>query len=206
MKKITFLTLVLIVGIVIQSNAQAGFRVGLKGGLNFANIDTDISTDSRTGYHIGAFATVKITKFAIQPELIYSAQGNQLSADGFDDLKSKFNYLNIPVMVKFYLLGGLNLQAGPQFGFLTSARSDRPVFDPLNNGFTVDEDADVRDSFKGSDISLGLGAGWDLPFGLTADVRYNLGLSDISDEEGADEVKNQVFQISVGYRFIDLGK
>ena len=201
MKKITFLTLVLLVGFVIQSNAQAGFRLGVKGGLNFANIDTDIDASSRTGFHAGAFATIKIAKFAIQPELIYSAQGADLNVgNGFEDLKSRFNYLNVPIMLKLYLLAGLNLQIGPQFGFLLSG--DQETIDPVRG--VIEQDA--SDVISGSDVSLGLGAGWDLPFGLTVDARYNLGLSDVNDVSGSDEIRNQVFQLSLGYRLIDLGK
>ncbi|MEO1050706.1 MAG: porin family protein [Bacteroidota bacterium] len=181
--------------IVFESNAQAGFRVGVKGGLNFADFNTDLNTSSRTGYHAGAFATIKIAKIAIQPELIFSSQGSQLEIGNLD---ATFNYVNIPVMLKFYLIAGLNLQAGPQFGFLTSARQD------LDLGNGVRED--VSEFYKSSDVSIGLGAGWDLPFGLTVDARYNLGVSEISDSEAVEAAKNQVFQVSLGYRIINLGK
>ncbi len=182
-----------------QTNGQAGFRLGVKGGLNFANLDTDIDTDSRTGFHAGAFATIKLAKLAIQPELIFSKQGAQLDIDG-SDLESNYSYINIPVLLKLYLIGGLNLQVGPQFGFLASAKQD---ISDLNGN--VNEE-DIRDDLKNSDISVGLGAGIDLPFGLTADARYNLGLTEINDSEAIAETQNQVFQISVGYRFINLGK
>ena len=200
MKKLTLLTIVLLVGIVVQSNAQAGFRLGLKGGLNFANIDTDTDASSRTGYHVGAFATIKVSKFAIQPELIYSSQGAEFEFSGLEDAKSNFNYLNIPVLLKLYLIGGLNLQLGPQFGFLLNAESDNNVLEEFV------ETSDLKDAYKGSDVSLGLGAGIDLPFGLTADARYNLGLSEIDDNAALASQKNQVFQLSIGYRFISLGK
>ncbi|MEM7107402.1 MAG: porin family protein [Bacteroidota bacterium] len=206
MKK-TFLIIVCTVFIVLQSNAQAGFRLGLKGGLNFANVDTNIDTDSRTGFHAGAFATIKIAKFAIQPELIYSAQGSEFQFDDFESAKSNFNYLNIPVMFKLYLIGGLNLQAGPQFGFLLGANSEDDLLESAINEISNAEDiSDLKDAYKGSDVSVGLGVGLDLPFGLTADARYNLGLSEIDDNEAVQATKNQVFQLSVGYRFITLGK
>ncbi len=194
--------LILICSVVFTgfANGQAGFRLGLKGGLNFANLDTDSDLDSRTGFHAGAFATIKISKIAIQPEMIFSQQGAQFSVNSFD-LESNFSYLNVPVMLKFYLIGGLNVQVGPQFGFLLSG--DQETVD-IFSGEVTEEDA--KDFIKGSDVSVGLGAGWDLPFGLTFDARYNLGISDVNDVESSGEIKNQVFQISVGYRFIELGK
>ena len=51
-----------------------------------------------------------------------------------------------------------------------------------------------------------LGVGWDLPFGLTLDARYNLGLSKINAGTNNVETKNQVFQISAGFKIIKLGK
>jgi hypothetical protein len=100
------------------------------------------------------------------------------------------SYVTIPVMVKLYLLAGLNIQAGPQFGLLTKAEYDG---------------VDIKDELKGSDISANIGLGWDLPFGLTVDARYNLGLSDISDNPGFGELKSRVIQISVGYKIFKFG-
>lgn len=205
MKKI-LIVFVFALFVSLQSNAQAGFRLGLKGGLNFASLDSDADVNSRTGFHAGAFATIKLAKFAIQPEIIYSSQGANFEVPSFDDIESNFNYLNIPIMLKLYLIGGLNLQVGPQFGFLLNAESDDNVLEDIIGDATGGEVSDLKDAYKGSDVSLGIGAGIDLPFGLTADARYNLGLSEIDDNSVLDATKNQVFQISIGYRFINLGK
>jgi len=104
--------------------------------------------------------------------------------------------MNIPVILKLYLIGGLNLQAGPQFGFVMSAEQENP----LTGNFE-----DIKDDLKSSDISAGLGLGFDAPFGLTIDARYNLGLSEINDAQ-AQAIKNQVFQLSLGFKLIKLGK
>ncbi len=144
---------------------------------------------SRTGYHFGAFGLIKLSKIGIQPEILFSQQGSKIKTNA-GDFDANFSYINIPVLVKLYTIAGINLQAGPQFGFLSRAEID---------------DNDVKDSFKKSDISLALGAGWDLPFGLTVDARYNLGLSKIDNDATADKIKNQVWQVSVGYKIIKLG-
>ncbi|ELR73848.1 hypothetical protein C900_00012 [Fulvivirga imtechensis AK7] len=203
MKKLPLLIALCLFGFIIGSHAQVSARLGVKAGPNFANVDAKSSFgekyNSRTGFHAGAFATFKFTKLAVQPELIFSKQGSTIDFNG-EDLDRNYSYFNIPVMLKLYLLGGLNLQVGPQFGFLASAKGD--VLDGLGNK----SEEDIKDELKGSEISLGLGAGWDLPFGLTVDARYNLGLSDINDNEASPEAKNQVFQVSIGYRLIQLGK
>jgi hypothetical protein len=173
--------------------AQAQIALGIKAGPNFANIKADdpgATYKNRTGYHFGAFGLIKLTKIGIQPEILFSKQGSKIKVNN-EDFEANFTYINIPVMLKLYTIAGINLQAGPQFGFLSKAEID---------------DDNVKDFVKSSDVSLALGAGWDLPFGLTVDARYNLGLSDINDGVAEDQVKNQVWQFSVGYKLIKLGK
>ncbi|RAV98128.1 porin family protein [Pseudochryseolinea flava] len=204
MNKLRILGAALLVMIASQSFGQAQFALGVKGGLNFAKFDANDaggSIKNKTGFHGGAFALIKLTKIGIQPELIYSQQGSKLKLNG-QDLESNFSYVNIPVMLKFYLIAGLNLQVGPQFGFLAGAKSDG--YDVAAQQFY--KDRDVKSLYKKSDVTVGLGAGWDLPFGLTVDARYNLGLSKIDDDAAAAAAKNQVFQLSLGYKLIKFGK
>jgi hypothetical protein len=183
--------------------AQVEVALGLKAGPNFAKINTDepagVNYKNRTGFHGGAFALIKLTKIGIQPEVLFSQQGGTIQINN-KDYKSNFSYVNIPVILKIYLAAGLNLQLGPQFGFVAKAEQEYPDI----NGKTTKED--VKDDLKGSDLSAALGAGWDLPFGLTIDARYNLGLSKINDKSQPQEAKNQVIQLSLGYKIFKLGK
>lgn len=203
MKKILF-GLVTLVGIAMVESAlaQVQFSLGIKGGVNFASVNVtnaQATWDGKTGFHGGAFALFKVTAFAVQPELIFSQQGSTVTLNT-QDLNANFSYLNVPIMAKFYLPLGLNLQLGPQFGFLTSAESD---YNPITNTPTS---TDLTEYYKNSDFSVGMGVGWDLPFGLTIDARYNLGISEINDNASLEAAKNQVFQLSVGYKLIKLGK
>ncbi len=190
MKRI-FLSLFLLTSVVGAAWAQASVSLGLKAGLNFANVDTSTpgaAYNSRTGYHAGAFVNIKLTKLAIQPEVIYSVQGSDVSS-ATSSQALELAYVNIPVLVKFYLIGGLNLQGGPQFGFLASA----------TQGGT-----DIKDFVKGTDTSIALGAGFDISK-FVIDARYNLGLSEINDTAGSSAAKNQVIQVSVGFKLFDFG-
>lgn len=188
-----------------QAFAQAQFAVGIKAGPNFATIDTKASPntnyENRTGFHGGAFMLVKATKFGIQPEIIFSQQGSKVRINS-QDFESNFTYMNIPVILKLYTLGGINIQAGPQFGFVTSAEA------PIEDQVGVYSVEDVKDRMKSSDFTVAMGLGWDFPFGLTLDARYNLGLSKIYEEAPAHQTgtaRNQVFQFSLGYKLINLG-
>lgn len=181
----------MLAGAAMCSFAQVQFSAGLKGGLNFANLDVsnlEGTYNNRTGYHLGAFTLFKFTKIGIQPEIVFSEQGSKVKISG-SDIESNFSYVNVPVILKLYTVAGINLQAGPQWGFLTSAK-----FDGEN----------IKDNLKSTDFGLALGAGWDLPFGLTIDGRYNLGLKNVSDESAYD-IKNQVWQVSIGYKIINIG-
>lgn len=203
MKTIKILLVVLIsAAFVNQAQAQAQFAVGIKGGPNFANLDVNSSVSNnyknRTGFHAGAFALIKLTKIGIQPELLFSRQGSNFQFNSSDG-EANFDYINIPIILKLYTVAGINLQMGPQFGFLSGGEIKNTI-----NGITSVQDA--KDAYKASDFSLALGAGWDLPFGLTLDARYNLGLSKINDGANAPESKNQVFQISAGFKILKLGK
>lgn len=203
MKKIAVVAFLMALSVAGYSQVQVA--LGLKAGPNFANINSEESAGAnyknRTGFHGGAFALFKITKLAIQPELLFSQQGSTLEVNG-TDLEANFNYINIPILLKLYLAGGFNLQAGPQIGFVSKAEVE--TFVNGSSGATTMED--VKDQLKGNDVSLALGAGWDLPFGLTIDARYNLGLSEVYDFNNSPEAKNQVFQLSVGFKLIKFGK
>lgn len=202
MKKI--LLSVVFVSLMAASYAQSSLSIGIKAGPNFSKLDGTKSLgetyENRTGWHGGAFVLIKVGKVGIQPELLYSQQGATIKVNQ-RDLKANYSYVNVPVIVKLYTIAGINLQVGPQFGFVANAKRDK--FDEATNNVTTEN---VDDRLKGSDVSLALGAGWDLPFGLTVDARYNLGLTKIDDNDAYNDVKNQVIQVSLGYKLFKIGK
>ena len=188
MKKRTLITLTLLCSL-FALQAQS-VKFGAKAGLNLANITGDFEDGkTRLGPHLGAVAEISVLdKLAIQPELLYSAQGSQSDLD--DDDVLKIDYLNLPVMAKYFVTENLSLEAGPQIGFLLSAKYD-------DDG----DEEDLKDITKSMDIGFGLGLSYKLPQGLFAGARYTFG-GDINDIEGdSDSIKNSVFQISIGYFF-----
>lgn len=171
---------------------------GIKAGLNLTNLkvsDPDASYDSRSGFHAGFFVREKFSKVAIQPEFLISTLSTDVSSTALGDYQDRFTYLSIPIMIKFYLISGLNIHAGPQFGFLLDG--DRKYDGVLGQGSN-----DIKDYYKSSDVSVSLGGGWDFPFGLNLDLRYNIGVQDINEASGGEEVKSRVFQASVGWNFL----
>jgi len=184
MKKLLLIALIA-VGFVFNSHAQ-DTKFGLKAGLNFANtVGSDVEdASSITSLHFGGFAEFSLSeKFSLQPELVYSAQGTKQS-----NIKVKLNYLNLPVLAKYYVSNNFSLESGPQLGFLLSA-------DVLG--------VDIKDEIESTDFSWAFGLGYQLESGLGFAARYNLGLSSIAkDFEGeSSKVKNSVIQLSVAYTF-----
>lgn len=178
MKKV-LLSALLVLGLT-NLNAQET-KFGIKGGLNFAQIRgaNSLNNDRITDFNVGVMAEIPISeKFSFQPELLYSKQGSSVNLD----------YLNLPLLGKYYLLEGLSIEAGPQVGYLLSANAN---------------DVNVKSSFKTIDFGVNFGLGYKFKNGLSLGARYNRGLSNISNgvatEFSSTKIKNEVFQISIGY-------
>ena len=170
------------------ANAQE-VKFGAKAGLNLSNITGDIEDNSmKLGFQVGGFAEIGISeKFAIQPELLYSAQGTKYDGEG--NAKTNLDYLNVPVMAKYYVAEGFSIEAGPQIGFLLSAK------DKYDGG----ED-DIKDFLNSTDFSFNFGAGYDVTENINLGLRYGLGLNDLN-KEGEGSIKNSNFAFAVGYKF-----
>lgn len=186
----------------ISTVAFSQMKYGVKAGLVSANQDwsaggISISPDAKIGAALGLFVKFELSeKFALQPELLYVMKGAKMDAGIFGEemsgeMKLNANYLSIPVIAKYYF-GGFNLQAGPTFDFLMSAKS---VYDG--------EDEDIKDELKGMDLGLAFGAGYDLPAGIGFDLRYIIGLSDINGSEDMEgvEIKNKCLMFTISYSF-----
>lgn len=200
-KNIVFISIA-ILGL-LNINAQE-IKFGAKAGVNFATIagDETEGVKGRTSLHVGAVSEFIISeKFSIQPELLYSAQGAKYEDADFKET-IKLDYLNLPIMAKFYVADGFSLEAGPQVGFLLSAKGELEA-----GGESVE--VDIKDFVEGIDFGLNFGVGYKLPSGINFGLRYNLGLSNINDTGNLDpdfnvgDVNNQnsVIQLSLGYFF-----
>lgn len=175
-----------------QVSKEKFINIGIKGGLNVFNINNNnnVNYDSKLGVHAGLIGHIHLTRqIALQPEIVYSAQGAKFNAGGVTT-KINLGYINVPLMVQYMFDNGFRLQAGPQLGFLANAK------DKTNN-----TSIDRKDLYKKVDVALGAGIGYVEPSsGLGIDVRYNLGLTDIS-ESTAFKSTNRGFQVGLFYLF-----
>ena len=196
MKTSVAILLISLLAVSLPAAGQAAF--GLKGGLNLTTLNVEdpaLSYDSRTGYHAGLFLRGKFAKVGIQPELLLFTQRGDLESSFFGTAQESFTYVSIPLMLKFYPIGGLNLQAGPQFGFLVDGERDYDTF--LGSG-----SEDITEHYKKSDVSISVGGGYDFNFGLGLDVRYNIGVKDINNAANGEEARSRIFLLSIGWNFL----
>ncbi len=173
---------------------------GVKAGINFFNIggnDTD-GTSSLVGFHLGGFGKIPLVNtLSFNPEVIYSLNRYE-DVDFSGDVKAIWSYLDLPLMVVIQtdqVTPGLSFHAGPQIGFLLTAKLKG------TNASGTEIDSKRNDFVKGSNFSFGFGAGYALPVGLQFTVRYLVGLSKVGETPDGEvfDVKTSSFQISAVY-------
>ncbi len=195
------LILSIIVSLFIVANVLSQeIRFGVKGGLNISKFNSKTNAPfsentGRVGFHVGGLIEISLNeKFAIQPELLFSTQGSNINSG---ERELRLNYLQLPVMGKYKIVKGLSAEAGPVLGYLLSAK-----FNGLVNSEDGRETIDIKDGYKSVNVALGIGASYKLKSDIFFGLRYNIGLSNINNEDFTSaKTKNNVFQLSVGYLF-----
>jgi hypothetical protein len=172
-----------------SSKKDEGIKMGFKGGLNVSNfLSSDIEKQSfRTSFHVGFLAEVIVSdKVSFQPELLFSSQGNV-----GPETKQKYSYINVPLVLRYYVADQFSIDAGPQLGFLVDS------FSRGNSGNKSISDQTIFD------LAIGVGGTYELKNNLFFQGRYNLGLLNVNGADNSDTLKyqNSVIQLSVGYYF-----
>lgn len=165
------------------------FTIQPKVGLNCSNL-TDYSEDGDTDWKAGLAVGIEgeyhiLNWFGISAGLMYSQQGTKGEITNNKDAKLHMDYLNVPILANFYVAKGLALKAGIQPGFKVSSKFKY-------DGLSVD-----ADGVKSTDWSMPIGISYEYA-GFVLDARYTLGVSDAIKNVDA---KNQVFQLTLGYKF-----
>ena len=212
MKKYTLILCTLFLGATCIAQTQK-VKLGVKAGLNIASLtfdESELDSSSKTGFTAGIMVEIPMAKnFSLQPEVLFSQQGTKSSFSDPDVANSNFkstielNYLNIPVMLKYYVIKGLSIQVGPQIGILLKANNK---YQDNFLGYENHESFNLKDYSTGIDTSVNFGLGYQFKDKFYADARYNISYSNVFKEGDVNhfinnDMKNRVFQISVGYFF-----
>ena len=177
-------------------NAQP---LGLKAGLNFANVSSekDIDISSSIGFHAGVIYEVKlISLLNLGTGIYYTRRGYKSNVIGRKGTVS-IDYLDVPIdfMLKFKLLDliGVYVSAGPYFSYGVNSK----IFDldgVLKNGYKSD---DIN--LNRIDSGFNVGAGLDLT-NIRLSFAYGLSFIDNRSEQD-NKLSNRILKISLGYFF-----
>jgi len=195
-----------------KKDKKPGIGIGIKGGLNFANVTNakSINGSSRTGFMVGIFLAPPSKKIiSSHTELIFSRQGYNFktaSSTGSVDL----NYLILPQLMGINITRFVQLQVGFQTAILLNAKADSTAAPSQNNPY-----ASLTSYYNRFDY--GVGGGIEIfPFkGLLIGARYNHSFGDVFKQPSTDadgnmtppsfaidkNAKNNVVQLYLGWRF-----
>jgi hypothetical protein len=181
----------------ISVNGQT--TVGIKGGVNIADINTKDANDNsykpRVSFHAGVYAKKMFNKYlAIQPEVLYAGEGQRYIYNSAEHTW-KLSYIQIPLMLQIYPIKELYIEAGPQVGLLLGAK------DKIAG---QDHQPDIKVSFATAQFSIATGIGFRIVDRVTVYGRYNFGLTDIYSYDATIIQHSNVAQIGIAIRFKTL--
>ncbi|MBU0508662.1 PorT family protein [bacterium] len=201
MKKLAILVSLLLLA--SYTDAFALLRLGLKAGVNLANVTVDKGeTDyqMKPGFIAGAMGEIPVSPggaLAVRTELLYVQKGAKFTQQSKDGKLLTDELVLAPFLVFRLPTPQITpfLQAGPEFGFNTLAKKD------------YDGTKDIGPHWKNNNFSINLGGGVMIPAlgsDLTLDFRYNLGLVDMSLGQGDFKTKTNGIQLLLGYNFLRI--
>ena len=128
-------------------------------------------------------------------------------SEGWDDVRSRIDYIQCPLTINQYLTDGLAVKAGIQVGFLVNSDFSYSIT-PIKHftdgsieyGKTEDMKTDQKSVMRSVDVSIPVGLSYEY-MNVVLDVRYHFSLTEIYKDKLWPSEKNKVFTITVGYKF-----
>lgn len=188
----------------IDNDDRDQIRFGFKAGVNYSNVydeeGENFVADGKFGLAAGIFFSLPLSKFfGFQPELIYSQKGFKATGNvlGINyDYKRTTNYLDIPLLVQVKPVRYFTILAGPQFSYLLETKNE---FNNTSN--SVQEDIN-NDNYKKNIFGFVIGTDVNIEqFVISGRLAWDINKSDADGNTSTPRYKNQVVQLSLGYRF-----
>ena len=188
-------------------SASAQVKFGAKVGLDLTNFwGKQTQHDILLNYQAGLLMEYKFNpRFAIAPEVVFAAQGGK--GDKVTDYNDKgqleavnlchhTNYINVPVMFKYYTAPDFSIDFGPQVGF--------NVYSKFTGASNKAEDYKYMTNTV--DFGLGLGGTYDIDQNVFIQFRYTMGLTHVFKPTTGgviitDYSKNGNIQLAFGVKF-----
>lgn len=192
--------------LLIVSPCLLSAQLGIKAGLNFANITnaSSINSSTRTGYHAGVFfATPSLLILGSRTELLFSRQGYNYSTNE-NTGNVNLDYILLPQMLAINITPLFQVQAGGQLAYLLNAEIDSTN---STGNITIDQALDL---YNRLDFAVAGGLEFRPVKMLIVGARMNISLGRLykKSEEGQGysflpdiDAKNNLFQLYAGMRF-----
>ena len=216
MKKIMMIAAMMVATLgAVAQNEVGQLTLQPKVGMNISKI-TGSNLNSKVGLVAGFEAEYGVAKnFGVSVAALYSMQGakKDLKVGGNSiDVKYNLDYINIPVLAQYYIVPGLAVKAGIQFGFNVrnkvkvgttvagyNLKDDCSMDEFLDMARALGESIPSDAKFQKFDLSIPVGLSYEYE-DFVLDARYNIGTSKLIKSD-PDSSKNSVFQLTIGYKF-----
>jgi hypothetical protein len=189
MRKITFILFLLLTSSI---SVLAQLNAGIKGGLNLSDLQVFASDNSvknnafllRPSYHIGTYVNSSFSEhFGVQVEVLFSNKGFKYETDSLGTINASLNYLNFPVLLYYRPTKLVEIEFGPEFGYLISG----------------------EDLVKSFDMGIDVGLRFRLSPKFNTGIRFSQGFKfemkkgDYISKEGSAKYSNSTLQVSLGF-------
>jgi outer membrane protein with beta-barrel domain len=182
-------------------------QIGIKAGLNFANVKgvESFNNSNETGFQIGVFLAPP-TKGIIgnRTELLFSRQGYNYSS-GTNTGTVNLDYIMLPTSMAINITKFCSILLGFQMAYLINAKVDSTT----NNPYAGTPYADLMSYYNRFDYGFGAGLEFHPFKGLVVGGKYNISLGQLYKEAESGQMpsfadvdaKNNLVQIFAGWIF-----
>jgi hypothetical protein len=183
-------------------------QIGIKAGLNFANVTgvESFSSSNESGFHIGVFlAPPSKSIIGNRTELLFSRQGyNYTTATNTGTVN--LDYIMLPTSMAINVTKYASILFGFQMAYLINAKADTTN---KSTGSTNPYE-NIMDYYNRFDYGFGLGVEFHPFKGLLVGAKYNISLQKLYQDAAQNgqmpsfadvDAKNNLVQIFAGWRF-----
>ncbi len=156
-----------------------------------------------------------LPRLAVSAGAMYAAEGCRYgdievgtgtTRAGINENRINLEYLQVPVMLRYYVAKGLSVNAGLRLGFLLSANHEFDAIDITYNeisgtreyGDAHSTDEDIKEACKKTTVAIPIGISYEY-MNVVLDARYHFPLTKAFDSGVDGKVKG--FTVTVGYKF-----
>ena len=213
--KRTLYLISLVIPLALFSQEHHSIGLGIKAGLNFANVTnaSSISASNQAGFNAGIFfAPQSKSIIGNHTELVFSRQGYDY-ADGSTTSAVNLDYITFAQLMAINITKFVSIQVGMHFAYLLNAKANgSSEYNTGNNQVNQ-----ILDYYNRYDYGFGGGVEIHPYKGIIVGARYNISINQLyksytsfptSDtippfipNTSSINLKNNLVQIYAGYRF-----